>query len=99
MAKRQRIKLSEEIDDELKARIKCYIKSVLVQKHYFTNTSFCREFSNYLKSIGKRINFTEKVFSNRLSRGDFRLYELLLMLDFLEGEILLTNKNQEKINN
>ena len=92
MTQRHRIKLSEEIDTEMKERIKCFIKTFLLQKHYFTFTAFCSDFNEYLKSKAKRTNFTDRVLSNKLTRGDIRLYEVIQMLDFLNYNISFKEK-------
>ena len=96
MAQRHRIKLNEEIDSETKEQIKCFIKTFMIQRRYFTFVSFCRDFNEYLKSKGKRTNFTDRVLSNKLTRGDIRMYEVLEMLDFLNYEIAFKEKGDFK---
>ena len=96
MADRFRIKLRDEIDEKMKERIKCFVKTFMMQHSYFTFTAFCRDFNEYLISKGKRNNFTDRVLSNKLTRGDIRLYEIILMLDFLNCDICFKNKNELK---
>lgn len=83
MATRTRIKLSEQIDDDMKLRIKRFIKTAIIQK-YNTFKEFSEQFRIYLENKGKRTNFTDRVLSNKLNRGDIRFYEVLEILDFLE---------------
>ena len=83
MVERVRIKVSEQLDDEMKARVKRFVKTAIIQK-YFTLKTFCADFCKYLESKGKRTNFTDRVLSNKLNRGDIRFYEILEILDFLE---------------
>ena len=86
MTERIRIKISEQIDDEMKTRIKRLVKTVIIQK-YNTLKSFSEDFKKYLENKGKRTNFTDRVLSNKLNRGDIRFYEVLEILDFLEFNI------------
>ena len=83
MATRTRIKLSEQIDNDMKLRIKRFIKTAIIQK-YNTFKEFSENFRTYLESKGKRTNFTDRVLSNKLNRGDIRFYEVLEIMDFLE---------------
>lgn len=92
MAERTRIKLSEEIDDEMKNRVKQLIKFIIVQQ-CCTFKAFAEDFSRYLQSKGKRSNFTERVLSNKLNRGDIRFYEVLQIMDFLGYEINFTKRS------
>ena len=91
MPARTRIKLSEEIDDEMKTLIKRLVKTVIIQK-YNTFVDFCRDFGEYLKSKGKRNNFTDRVLSNKLNRGDIRFYEVIEIMNFLNYEISFREK-------
>lgn len=86
---RERIKISEQIDSEMKIRIKRIIKTAIIQK-YNTLKAFCEDFKIYLESKGKRSNFTDRVLSNKLNRGDIRFYEVLEILDFLELNLKLS---------
>ncbi|MDO5437529.1 MAG: hypothetical protein Q4F80_04965 [bacterium] len=86
MAQRTRIKLSQEIDDEMKNRVKQLIKFVIIQK-CCTFKAFAEEFCQYLQKKGKRNNFTDRVLSNKLNRGDIRFFEVLQIMDFLGYEI------------
>lgn len=86
---RERIKISEQIDNEMKIRIKRIIKTAIIQK-YNTLKAFCEDFKIYLESKGKRSNFTDRVLSNKLNRGDIRFYEVLEILDFLELNLKLS---------
>lgn len=88
MVERVRIKISEQIDDEMKARIKRFLKIVIIQK-YSTFKDFCVDFNEYLKNKNKRTNFTDKVLANKLNRGDIRFYEVLEILDFFNFSIEL----------
>ena len=92
MSNRTRIKLSEQLDDEMKNRIRRLIKTVIIQK-YNTYISFCADFNEYLKTRGKRSNFTDRVLSNKLNRGDIRFFEVLEILDFLEYDVQFVRKN------
>jgi len=91
MNERTRIKLSEQIDTEMKNRIRRFVKTVIIQK-YNTYISFCSEFNEYLKSRGKRTNFTDRVLSNKVNRGDIRFFEVLEILDFLEYDLQFVKK-------
>ena len=86
MVERVRIKVSEQIDTEMKARVKRFVKTAIIQK-YFTLKAFCEDFCKYLEKQGKRTNFTDRVLSNKLNRGDIRFYEILEILDFLGLEL------------
>lgn len=79
---RQRIRISEQIDYDMKLRIKRLVKTLIILK-YNTLKSFCEDFKIHLESKGKRSNFTDRVLSNKLNRGDIRFYEILEILDFL----------------
>lgn len=92
MTQRTRIKLSEQIDQEMKDRIRRLIKTLVIQK-YNTYISFCSDFNKYLDRKGKRTNFTDRVLSNKLNRGDIRFYEVLEILDFLSYDIQFVKKS------
>ena len=92
MAERVRIKLSEQIDTEMKNRIRCLVKGLIIKK-YYTYVDFAENFNKYLASKGKRTNFTDRVLSNKLNRGDIRLFELLEIMDFLEYDIQFIKKS------
>ena len=92
MNERTRVKLSEQIDEQLKTRIRRLVKTLIIQE-YNTYVAFCEDFSKHLQSRGKRANFTDRVLSNKLNRGDIRLFELLEILDFLGYDIQFTKKS------
>ncbi len=94
MAERTRIKLADEIDNEMKIRIKRMVKTVIIQR-YNTYIEFCEDFNKYLASMNKRTNFTDRVLSNKLNRGDIRLYEVLLILDFLNCKMEFVSENDK----
>ena len=87
---RTRIKVSEQIDPEMKDRIKRFVKTAIIHK-YFTLKSFCEDFRIYLQKKNKRNNFTDRVLSNKLNRGDIRFYEVLEILDFLNLNLEIKN--------
>ncbi len=91
MTQRTRIKISEQIDTEMKDRIRRTIKTAIIQK-YNTYIAFCSDFNKHLESRGKRNNFTDRVLSNKLNRGDIRFYEVLEILDFLGYDFKITAK-------
>ena len=94
MTERTRIKLNEQIDDDMKNRIKRMVKTVIIQK-YYTFVSFCGDFGKYLEQSGKRNNFTDRVLSNKLNRGDIRFYEIIQIMDFLGYEILFKKVSKD----
>lgn len=95
MAQRTRIKLSNEIDEEMKYRIKRAVKTIILQR-YGTFVAFCADFNKYLDSMGKRTNFTDRVLSNKLNRGDIRFYEVLQIVDFLNCKLIFDFNYREQ---
>ena len=68
------------------------VKGLIIKK-YYTYVDFAADFNKYLEAKGKRTNFTDRVLSNKLNRGDIRLFELIEILDFLEYELQFVKKN------